>query len=269
MASFAGLFGHRNKGTPSVPEGLRVYAIGDIHGCAELLRALVIKIFQDIAQHNCKSHLVFLGDYVDRGMKSATVIDMLIDIENCGVASTFLAGNHEDALQQFFNEPMIGPHWFGIGGLATVMSYGVSAAEGGTPKDRFNNIRDSLRAAMPPAHQHFLSRLLPMFELGDYLFAHAGIRPGVALGRQSREDLLSIRGDFTMSRERHPKRIVHGHSAQPAPVILPNRICVDTGAYATGRLTCVVLDGVTAEMISVEMSSSTEHGRVAGSTRNL
>ncbi len=256
MLSFAGLFGRRSRRTPSVPDGWRVYAIGDIHGCAELLRKLVNRIFEDIAQHkDCKPHLVFLGDYIDRGMKSATVIDMLIDIETCGVATSFLAGNHEDALQQFLEEPMIAPHWFGIGGLATLLSYGLSAAEGGASRDRFNKIRDSLRAAMPSTHRDFLSRLPVMLELGDYLFVHAGIRPGLALERQSREDLLSIRGDFTMSRERHPKRVVHGHSAQPNPVVLPNRICVDTGAYATGRLTCVVLDGDTTETISVEMPS--------------
>ncbi len=250
-------WGRNRKSAPSssIPEGVRVYAVGDIHGCAELLRILIDKILADIERHkDCTARVIFVGDYIDRGLHSKGVIDTVLELENSGVMVEFLMGNHEDMLIQFLQNPDIGAHWFSVGGLATVMSYGLPSAGMGVGRERNHKICETLQSAIPPAHRDFFDRLALSTIIGDYMFVHAGIRPGVALERQQREDIISIRNDFIQSSNRHPKMIVHGHSVQLNSGVYPNRICIDTGAYITHRLTCVVLQGTAVDFIAAERS---------------
>lgn len=231
--------------SPAVPDGHRVYAVGDIHGRADLLRRLQSQIAEDAASapENIEKTIVYLGDYVDRGLESKTVIELLMAPPPAGFAVKSLKGNHEEAMLRFLQDATIGPAWFAMGGDATAYSYGVGLPKGLPQKARFDHVWRELQRRIPAAHLSFLARLPLTYTIGDYLFVHAGVRPGVALDRQSAEDLLWIRDEFLSAESGWDKVIVHGHSASHRPESLPHRIGVDTGAYATNVLTCVVLDG--------------------------
>jgi serine/threonine protein phosphatase 1 len=153
-----------------------------------------------------------------------------------------LKGNHEELLQEFLNNAQIGDQWRSLGGLETLHSYGVSVKKLMRGKG-FDEAAAALKAAMPKKHRAFLSALKPALTIGRYFLCHAGVRPGVPLGSQKFDDLLWIRDEFLNSTFDFGKIIVHGHSPTERPEIRSNRINIDTGAFATGRLTCLVLDG--------------------------
>lgn len=228
---------------PSVGAGTVVYAVGDIHGRADLLDRLLARVREDAAARSERRKvLVFLGDYIDRGPESRRVIDLLAAEDPDGPERVFLKGNHEDAMLGFLASPEIGFQWLGFGGAATLRSYGVDPhaahVDGG-----FELLRRELARALPLSHRRFLDRLALCHEEGDYLFVHAGVRPGIPLDRQDPDDLIWIRGAFLESREDFGKTVVHGHSIAPLPELRANRIGIDTGAFATGVLTCLVLRG--------------------------
>lgn len=230
----------------SAPPGLRLYAIGDVHGRADLLAAMHLSIAADLRDRPADDwRVIHLGDYVDRGPESARALSLLMDFAAGGRAE-FLLGNHDQFLHDFLEDPQAADFdlWMMNGGGPTLRSFGV---EGGLlghfpdpPTRRL--IRDTVLAAMPGV-AGFLGALAPMRRHGDYAFVHAGVRPGVPLERQSLHDLVWIREPFLMSRADHGAVIVHGHTPLEAVDVQPNRIGIDTGAVFGGPLTCLVLEG--------------------------
>ena len=239
----------------SVPEAEVIYAIGDIHGRDDLLAKLHAAIEGELAAATepREATVVYLGDYVDRGPDSRAVIDRLLDQPIKGAKSVFLKGNHEDAMLRFIAGEGSGQSWLSIGGGATAKSYNVPMSPAESDRDTRSTIRRHLRERVPARHMAFLSDLRMVYEAGDYLFVHAGIRPGRPLEEQSPQDLLWIRREFLTSRRNHGRIIVHGHSASGKTVMKRNRICVDTAAYATDCLSCVVLEGTSRRFISAEL----------------
>jgi len=228
----------------SVPPGMRVYAIGDIHGRADLLDLLTVRILDDSAAWRREGHaakIVYLGDYVDRGPDSKTVIDRLL-APPPELDAVFLLGNHDKVLLDFLEDPSLFGAWREFGARETLLSYGVVPPLFEN-QEAFVRACDAFRAALPDAHLRFFRTLQLSAEIGGYVFVHAGVRPGVDLGRQSAEDMLWIRGDFLDSSADFGAVIIHGHTPTEQPVVRPNRIGVDTGACMTGQLTAVVLEG--------------------------
>lgn len=231
----------RNNPRARAPDGIRIYAIGDIHGRADLLDRLLRQIDADLTKNSPRHAIeVFLGDYVDRGPASREVLDLLIDRESTHEV-VFLKGNHETLLARFPTDPSILDDWQRLGGLETLMSYGITPTINADTlvQTRFAVTFDQ---AFPESHRRFLGDLKTSFTCGDYFFVHAGVRPGVPLTKQREEDLLWIRQEFLLCEDDFSKIIVHGHTPVLQPDIRPNRINIDTGAYATGRLTCLVLE---------------------------
>ena len=227
-----------------MPPGHAVYAIGDIHGRADLLDALLSRIAADAARHPADSvrTLVFLGDYIDRGTASRAVVDRLLDDPLAGFATVRLLGNHEEALLDFVDDRAGAMDWLGYGGLETLMSYGVPLRAMPNNPDHAAELRAALVAALPPEHLHFYRNCALYHTVGDYVFVHAGVRPGIPLERQHDRDLLWIRDEFLREREPLPgKVVVHGHTICDLPQDRGHRINVDTGAFVSGRLTCLVL----------------------------
>ncbi len=233
---------------PRTAPDTRIYAIGDIHGCASLLDALLDRIASDREGSDWpaagRNVIVYLGDYVDRGLESAAVIERLISGPPEGFEAVHLMGNHEEAMVSFLEDISIGGMWLRNGGGETMLSYGVAMrSDTNDIKLRLEDAQAQMRAKLPQAHKDFLLNL-PLFHSdGDYLFVHAGIRPGVALEDQHRNDLLWIREEFLGSQAALGHMVVHGHTIAPEPQERVNRIGIDTGAYATGVLTCLVLQG--------------------------
>ena len=246
IAAVKGLV-QRRRGAPEprVPDGERVYAIGDIHGRADLLDGLQARIMADAegAPAGTAFTAVYLGDYVDRGPDSRGVIERLLAAPLPGFLEVHLKGNHEDMMLRFLDDPDQGWSWMVNGGDATALSYGLTLTGGGEAAERMARMRDELAARLPHAHLDFLRSLEMSHVSGDYLLVHAGIRPGVALDRQSEDDLLWIRDAFLRSPADHGKVVVHGHTPTAAPELRANRIGIDTAAYASDVLTCLVLDG--------------------------
>ena len=188
--------------------------------------------------------IVYLGDLVDRGMDSRGVIEQLIKGPPDGFTAVHILGNHEAAMLDFLEDSSIGPHWMVNGGDMTLYSYGVPVprnAVGGGPE--FVEARKALQEKLPADHLTFLKGMVLAHEIGDYLFVHAGIRPGIPVAEQDPHDLLWIREPFLSTTEDLGRIVVHGHTISPEVEERPNRIGVDTGAYHTGRLTCLVLAG--------------------------
>ena len=229
-------------------DGMRLYIIGDIHGRSDLLDQMVGKIRNDIAHHGETDCLtVTLGDYVDRGRDSRGVLERLSH-NPFPTRYIGLKGNHEVLLETFLRNPAIGSQWRHLGGLQTLQSYGVSIQE--VIRGRgFEEAAHALRAAIPQHHLQFLSALEPSITIGRYYLCHAGVRPGIPLAKQSVEDLLWIRDEFLNSEASFEKLIIHGHTPHEMPEIRPNRINLDTGAFATGRLTCLVIEAEQSRFI--------------------
>jgi serine/threonine protein phosphatase 1 len=227
---------------PRVPDGTRIYAVGDVHGRADLLQALFGRIDADLQAYPiAQSVQVFLGDYIDRGPQSREVLDLLIARRRRHMMLC-LKGNHETFAIQFLSNPSVLSEWKQVGGLNTLLSYGIRPSTSEDPQVQ-EEVAAAFRQALPESHRCFIQGLALSFTCGDYFFAHAGARPGVPLRQQSRRDLLWIREEFLLHEEGFGKVVVHGHTPAIDPVIKANRISIDTGAYATGRLTCLVLEG--------------------------
>jgi serine/threonine protein phosphatase 1 len=235
--------------SPRVPQEMRIYAIGDIHGRYDLLRQLQALILADAASHPTKQKtIVYLGDYIDRGPESREVIEHLSGQPLPGFTSIHLLGNHEQALLGFLQRPDAYANWLQYGGLATLVSYGVRA-NWSSDSGVLNRMGAELAANLPDRHRAFLAQLDLYRVLEDYLFVHAGIRPAVPIAIQNPDDMLWIRDEFLHYKKPHPYVIVHGHHIHEEPEVKANRIGIDTGAFATGRLTCLVLDGDTRAFI--------------------
>lgn len=239
---------------PKVPAGTLVYAVGDVHGCVDLLEKMHAEIMRDAGNAEAERRVVvYLGDYVDRGPDSRGVVDMLLDKPLDGFESYYLMGNHEDFLLEFLDDPEIGPGWIFNGGAATLESYGVDADFGvGFGLKELVELQEKFIEALPERHLKFYRDLAFTHEEGDYFFVHAGIRPGVPLENQSDEDMLWIREEFLDSLNNHGKVIVHGHTITWEPEFRVNRIGVDTGAFTSGTLTSLVLESHEQDVLQVE-----------------
>lgn len=230
----------------ATPAAERLYAVGDIHGCAGLLEALLEKINADAA--GARRRLIFLGDYVDRGEDSKGVIDRLLAIRAREPEAVFLKGNHEQAILDFLDAPDRNEDWLHWGGDKTLESYGAVDIWSKTP----SRLASELKDRMPDAHLAFLQSLELWRILGDYVFVHAGFRPGVALAEQKEQDCLWIRAEFhNAPPEGRPREVVvHGHHPVKKPQDHGWRIAVDTGAVWSDALTAVVLEGTARRFIS-------------------
>jgi len=232
------------------PDGIRLYAIGDVHGRRDLLAEMHARIRAEIIRdHPSDWRIIHLGDYVDRGPDSKGVLDLLLSARLADKRVLLLAGNHDTGFLEFLAHPLPTGLFALYGGVETARSYGVDLR-----LDEPVLFRESSRAlarAVPPAHVGLLSKLEYSCVFGDFFFCHAGIRPGIPLCEQDRMDLIWIRDAFLDWPHLHPKVIVHGHTPTPEPEVMPNRVNVDTGACRTGRLTALVIDGGDKRLLSV------------------
>ncbi|WJR78793.1 metallophosphoesterase [Bradyrhizobium sp. NP1] len=227
---------------PKLPNGIRIYAIGDIHGCARQLQDVFAAIDLHMSRTAAVRALhVFLGDYIDRGPASRETIDLLIERSHRH-ESVFLKGNHEAFLFEVLQDASRLGAWKELGGIQTLMSYGLTPSINPAP-DEQNELVQALLRGMPDHHRRFFCNLRSSFLCGDFFFAHAGVKPGVPLRRQHERDLLWIRDEFLRSEEDFGKFVVHGHTPVSSPDIRANRINIDTGAYATGVLTLLTIQG--------------------------
>lgn len=220
-----------------------VYAVGDVHGRLDLLERLEAIIQEDVRRKAFGRPVIcYLGDYVDRGPQSAGVIEWLARSSEGTARRIYLKGNHEDRMLAFLEHPEAnGPRWLEFGGRQALASYGIETPEDAADAD-WPGIRDALKAALPPSHLRFLNGLQLAFRWRDHLFVHAGLHPERGLADQEARDLMWIREPFLSSGRDWGARVVHGHVIEPEPVVRPNRIGIDTGAYRTGRLTCLVAE---------------------------
>lgn len=243
------LFGPTKGGAAAsaAPEGARLYAVGDIHGCADQLDALLTLIDNEPAD-GLEKQLVFLGDYVDRGPDSRRVVDRLIAVGEERPRTVFLKGNHEAAMLDFLDAPDAEAAWLNWGGAETLQSYGITEIFSREP----HLVAAEFSNRLPAAHRAFFDGLRLYSAAADYLFVHAGVRPGVPLEAQEERDLLWIRGEFHNAApdSRPDKVVVHGHHPVKKPLDAGWRIDVDTGACYGGKLTAAVLEGTNRRFIS-------------------
>ncbi|MHA1529258.1 MAG: metallophosphoesterase [Alphaproteobacteria bacterium] len=238
------------------PPRLRLYAIGDVHGRADLLADMHLRIARDLARRPVADwRAIHLGDYVDRGPDSARALGLLLDYQRGGHAD-FLIGNHDRFLLDFLIDPEGADFelWMINGGAATLDSFGVDGMLAAFSSDEGSRRRlhAEVIAAMRPGLPEFLGGLSRMLRFGDYAFVHAGVRPGVPLEDQSEHDLVWIREPFLSSGEDHGAVVVHGHTPVETVEVRPNRIGIDTGAVFTGNLTCLVLEGAERALLGAD-----------------
>ena len=224
-----------------VPEGRRIYAVGDIHGRLDLVEQLLAMIdADDRSRGAARTELIFLGDLVDRGPDSRGVVERLMALR-AERPVRFLMGNHEEVfLRAVAGDLRALRFLIRIGGRETLLSYDISEQE--YRELDYDALMTLVQERVPAAHVEFLSAFEQWIEVGDYLFVHAGLRPGVALEEQARSDLYWIRDDFLRHRESFGKMVVHGHSITEAVDERTNRIGIDTGAFASGKLTAIGLE---------------------------
>ncbi|WP_051612616.1 metallophosphoesterase family protein [Hyphomonas sp. CACIAM 19H1] len=237
------------------PEGLCLYAVGDIHGRMDLLLRLVEQIDADAAQlpEGVKPQIIFLGDYIDRGLQSRDVIEYFTSGALDRYDPVFLLGNHEEALLRFLQEVNFGTQWTRFGGGETLYSYGFappnsraslnSHEEMAKVRDAWTKLWEAFRERLPESHLSFFQSLKPYHVAGDYLFVHAGLRPGLSLEKQSQRDMLWIREEFLDDALPFDHLIVHGHTPEDAIHRDDRRIGLDTGAFLTGKLSAARLFG--------------------------
>ena len=244
--------GLRTPANPVVPDGLRVYAIGDVHGRFDLLIEMTENIRADLADDPPEASVeIYLGDYVDRGPDACSVIEWLRSETGGCDERICLKGNHEEIFLQFIADPGIAEYWRDLGGFETLYSYGVQPPVARTGEAMLAS-HEQLMRVLPAEDLQFLQSLTPYASFGDYLFVHAGLRPGVVLEKQSEEDLIWIREPFLTSTHDFGQIVVHGHTPGDAPDIRGNRINIDTGAYLTGCLTCLVLQGTERRFLTTQ-----------------
>ncbi len=252
------IFARSNSGnsqTPGeTPPGYRAYAVGDVHGRLDLLEELLAQIEKDIGDFDRRRVvLIFLGDLIDRGPSSSQVIERLRTYRSQGLRMLFLAGNHEEVLLRLLaGERGLLVNWLKFGGAECMDSYGVDG-------DMLRHCSESealakVKAAIPSEHQRFIASFHDTLRFGDYLFVHAGIRPDVDLSLQTQSDLRWIRQPFLDDERDHGFIVVHGHTINETVVSRTNRIGIDTGAYRTGVLTAVVLEGQERRFLSTASS---------------
>lgn len=239
-------FSQAPGGSARVPEGTVVYAVGDLHARCDLLEEIHAGVAEDAARRAAgRRVIVYLGDYVSRGLDSRRTVELVMRCRPGGCAVVALKGNHEDLLLRFLDGDLeAGRHWFDNDGLDTLAHYGVAAArrEAGDPAG-LESLRRSFAAALPAEHLAFFRALAVSHDEGGYRFVHAGVRPGVPLAGQSDRDQMWIRTRFLTSSQELGAVVVHGHSISRQPEVRPNRIGIDTGASRSGVLTCLVLEG--------------------------
>jgi serine/threonine protein phosphatase 1 len=236
-------FSPRRDRRPAGPRGYRAYAVGDIHGRIDLLEQLLAKIHANLQQQPAaKTLLVFVGDLIDRGPSSAQVIERLRCYRRDGIKPVFLLGNHEEVLLRIIHgDSSVVDSWLKFGGLQCLQSYGVTLARiRGRSADQ---VTELVQATVPREHVEFLESFSDSCRFGDYLFVHAGIRPGVAVEHQSQADLRWIREPFLFDETDHGFVVVHGHTISEEVEERPNRIGIDTGAYRSGVLTALAIEG--------------------------
>ena len=243
---FKRLFGRSTEAAPPAwhaPAGQRIYAVGDIHGRRDLLDDLLIQIdADDSARGNAQTQLIFLGDLVDRGSDSRGVIERLMQLRDASDNVRFLKGNHEELLIRAWDGDTRATSLFNrVGGRETMHSYGMSDAA----YDALDiaELAAAIAAHVPRDHIEFLTSFDDFIEAGDYLFTHAGIRPGLAISEQEASDLRWIRREFTEYAGMHSHMVIHGHTISEGIDEQPNRIGIDTGAFVTGRLTAIGIEG--------------------------
>lgn len=226
---------------PRAGEDVRLYAIGDIHGRLDLLEQLLGLIAADcLARGPMDTRLIFLGDLVDRGPDSRGVVERVMALVR-QEGALCLKGNHEELfLHAAYGDERVIPTFRRAGGAQTLASYGL--AQGMFTEMADADVARWMLANIPRAHVDFLDDLPDSEVIGDYLFVHAGIRPGVPIAAQSAADLRWIRREFLDHERAHPKMVVHGHSITPEVDERSNRIGIDTGAYFSGRLTAIGLE---------------------------
>lgn len=243
---------------PEGPPGHRAYAVGDVHGRLDLLEELLAAIEADCkARPKAKVTIVFLGDLIDRGPQSADVVERLRHYRPAFASPLFLMGNHEEVLLRLLDgEAALLDDWLLYGGAECARSYGLDPATLGDA-ERGDALRH-LRGAVPHAHVKFLKSFVDTATFGSYLFVHAGIRPGIPLGGQDRSDLRWIRRPFLDAEDAHEHVVVHGHTISECAEILPNRIGIDTGAYRTGVLTALGIEGEDRWLLQTGAASARE-----------
>lgn len=257
MVLFRSLFRQDGAGgEPSVPAGYRVYAIGDIHGRLDLLDDTLSRVEADIdSRKPAENIIIFLGDLIDRGPSSAQVIERVRTYRRPGVRTVFLIGNHEEVLLRLLRgESRFLRDWLRFGGAECAKSYGIDA----TALKRMEPARAvaTLQQKIPQDHQAFLQSFADTFRIGSYLFVHAGIRPGVPLADQSQADLRWIREPFLENADNHGFIVVHGHTIAEQVDVRDNRIGLDTGAYRSGVLTAMGLEGHERWFVQTEPKAS-------------
>jgi serine/threonine protein phosphatase 1 len=227
-----------------VPDGMRIYAIGDIHGRNDLLNALLTQIeADDRARGAADTHIIFLGDLVDRGPSSAAVVETTLALKNSGRSIRFLMGNHEEVFVAACrkSDPKVTRFFLRIGGEATVLSYPITRAEYMTLD--MEQLTERLDTLVPSEHVEFIESFEDQIIFGDYVFVHAGIRPGVPLSDQKPSDMRWIREGFIDQRGDLEKVVVYGHTIYEDVEERGSRIGIDTGAYDSGKLTALALEG--------------------------
>jgi serine/threonine protein phosphatase 1 len=241
----------------TIPEGIRVYAIGDIHGYADVLARMHDLIDEDLTRNVIDTAMiVYIGDYIDRGPDSKGVIDLLCHRRESAphIKHIFLMGNHENGMLEFMREPEgRRKDWLAWGGVEALQSYGIKVDKHKDLAGQSTQLAEKLLEALPDKHMEFLKTLDLKYELGGYFFAHAGVHPEFPLEEQTKQDLIMIREPFLSWEKLHEKRIVHGHTIMKNMKIdiRPNRINLDSGLYSGGPLTCAVLEGGDVRVIEV------------------
>lgn len=213
-----------------------IYAVGDVHGCLLELQRLETRIIADAARFDGPKWIVMLGDYVDRGPQSAQVIDHLLSTAPEGFQRFCLAGNHEQLMAEFFQDPKGNEDWLRFGGLETLLSYGIMAEDLQKNPPGSRQLEHILKSHVPDEHMAFIKDLPTLISVPGFLFVHAGLRPGVTLEQQSDHDLMWIRGEFSDAPRFFEDIVVHGHTPTEVPIYSNGRVCVDTGAFNSGVL---------------------------------
>ena len=236
-------FAPKRQVGPAGPRGWRAYAVGDVHGRLDLLDQLLDKIHEDLNRRPAKKVLlVFVGDLIDRGPSSAHVVERLRTYIHPNVQTAFILGNHEEVLLRILaGDAELITKWRWFGGTECLSSYGVDTVK--LAKMKVEDALEVIRAAIPREHIEFLETFDDSCRFGDYLFVHAGIRPGVEFDQQRQSDLRWIREPFLLDDTDHGFVVVHGHTIRPEVEMRPNRIGIDTGAYKSGVLTAFAIEG--------------------------